>query len=70
MANNVKRYSMRFRQRVVERMQLEGNISQLSRELGLDRSMMYIWKRKLEKRSYGNVTIQKPLSSPQSLSIA
>ena len=51
MAKNVKRYSMRFRQRVVERMQLEKNISQLSRELGLDRSMMYIWKRKLEKRA-------------------
>ena len=55
MANNVKQYSMRFRQRVVERMQLERNISQLSRELGLDRSMMYIWKGKLEKRAYGNV---------------
>jgi transposase-like protein len=54
-AKNVKRYSMRFRQRVVERMQLEKNIVQLSRELGLDRSMMYIWKRKLEKRAYGNV---------------
>lgn len=55
MANNVKRYSMRFRQRVVERMQLEPNISRLSRELGLDRSMRYIWKRKLEGRAYGNV---------------
>jgi transposase len=55
MAKNVKRYSLRFRQRVVERMMLEKNISQLSRELGLDRSMMYIWKRKLEKRAYGNV---------------
>ena len=55
MAKDVKRYSMRFRQRVVERMWLEGNISALSRELGLDRSMMYIWKRKLEKRAYGNV---------------
>lgn len=54
-AKKVKRYSMRFRQRVVERMQLENNIVQLSRELGLDRSMMYIWKRKLEKRAYGNV---------------
>jgi transposase len=54
MASKVKRYSMRFRQRVVERMRLE-NISQLSRELGLDRSMMYHWKRKLEKRAYGNV---------------
>ena len=55
MAKNVKRYSMRFRQRVVERMQLEKNIARLSRELGLDRNMMYIWKRKLEKRAYGNV---------------
>jgi len=55
MATNVKSYSMRFRQRVVERMRLEKNISQLSRELGLDRSMMYIWKRKLESRAYGNV---------------
>src|SRR5215813_350601 len=51
----LQRYSQRFRQRVVERMQLEGNISQLSRELGIDRSMMYIWKRKLEGRAYGNV---------------
>jgi transposase-like protein len=34
---------------------LEKNIVQLSRELGLDRSMMYIWKRKLEKRAYGKV---------------
>ena len=50
MANNVKRYLMRFRQRVVERMQLE-NVSQLSRELGLDRSMMHIWKHKLERRA-------------------
>ena len=54
-----KRYSERFRQRVVERMELEGNISQLSRELGLDRSMMYIWKRKLEGRAYGNVRTGK-----------
>lgn len=55
MAKNVKRYSMRFRQRVVERMTLEKNVSQLSRELGLDRSMMYIWKRKLQKQAQGNV---------------
>jgi len=60
MATNVpKQYCMRFRQRVVERMQLENNISQLSRELGLDRSMMYIWKRKLEGRAYGNVRTGK-----------
>jgi transposase len=58
-ANVPKQYSMRFRQRVVERMQLENNISQLSRELGLDRSMMYIWKRKMEGRAYGNVRTGK-----------
>ncbi len=40
-------------------MQLENNISQLSRELGLDRSMMYIWKRKMEGRAYGNVRTGK-----------
>ena len=51
----VKRYPMRFQQRVVERMELEGNISQLSRELGLDRSMMYNWKKKLAGRANGNV---------------
>jgi transposase-like protein len=33
MARHLKRYSMRFRQRVVERMMWEKNISQLSREL-------------------------------------
>lgn len=60
MATNVpKQYSMRFRQRVVKRTQLENNISQLSRELGLDRSTMYIWKRKLEGRAYGNVRTGK-----------
>ena len=42
MAKNVKRYSMKFRQRAVERVQLEKNIVQLSRELGLDRSMMML----------------------------
>jgi transposase-like protein len=36
-------------------MVLEKNISQLSRELGLDRSMMYNWQRKLKKHASGNV---------------
>ena len=35
MASNVKRYLMRFRQRVVERVLLEKSISELSTELGL-----------------------------------
>jgi transposase-like protein len=55
----VKRYPMRFQQRVVERMELEGNISQLCRELGLDRSMMYNWRKKLAGRANGNVRTGK-----------
>jgi len=39
----------------VERMQMEKNISQLARELGLDRSTLYIWKRKMAGRAYRNI---------------
>src|ERR1051326_1687537 len=53
-----KRYSMKFMQVVVERMQVEKNISQLARELGLDRSLIYNWKRKMEGRE--SVKIPKP----------
>jgi hypothetical protein len=42
MANNVKRYSMRFRQRGSGKDAVGEKISQLSRKLGLDRSMMYM----------------------------
>ena len=47
-----KRYSLEFRERAVRRMKLGDNISRLSRELGIDRSCLYIWKRKLEQRPY------------------
>lgn len=50
-----KRYPMRFRERAVERMKLADNISQLARELEIDRTCLYIWKRKLEGRPYGRV---------------
>ena len=48
MAKNYKRYPMRFRERAVERMKLGENVSQLARELGINRVSLYIWKRKLE----------------------
>ena len=47
-----KRYSLEFRERAVRRMKLGDNISRLARELGVDRTCLYIWKRKLEQRPY------------------
>ena len=47
-----KRYSLEFRERAVRRMKLGDNVSQLARELGVDRTCLYIWKRKLEQRPY------------------
>lgn len=53
MAKNYKRYPMRFRERAVERMKLAENVTQLARELGVDRVSLYHWKRKLEgQRTY------------------
>ena len=61
----VKRYSMKFMQMVVERMQAEKSISQLARELGLDRSMIYNWKRKLEGCKSENVRARVQGPKPQ-----
>lgn len=47
-----KRYSLEFRERAIRRMKLGDNISRLARELGIDRSCLYIWKRKMEQRPY------------------
>jgi len=55
-----KRYSMEFRERAVRRMKLGDNVSQLARELGIDRTCLYLWKRKLEKRRYRRVVNQEP----------
>ena len=45
-----KMYPQRMKERAVERMLLGENISQLARELGVDRTTLYGWKRKLERR--------------------
>jgi transposase len=55
-----KRYSMAFRERAVRRMKLGDNVSKLTRELGVDRTCLYMWKRKLEKRRYRRVAEQEP----------
>lgn len=50
-----KRYSLEFRERAVRRMKLGGNISELARELGVDRTCLYVWKRKTDRRPYSRV---------------
>jgi transposase-like protein len=52
---NPKRYSKEFQERAVRRMKLGENVSQLSRDLGVHRTCLYSWKRKLGRQPYGRV---------------
>jgi transposase-like protein len=52
---NPQRYSKEFQERAVRRMRLGENVSQLARELGVDRTCLYAWKRKLGREPYGRV---------------
>src|SRR5215469_13311860 len=54
-----KRYSLEFRERAVRRMKLGDNVSRLARELGVDRTCLYIWKRKLEQDPTAKEPIRK-----------
>jgi transposase-like protein len=54
-----KRYSLEFREMAVRRMKLGDNVSQLSRELGVDRTCLYDWKRKQDRRPYSHVVRAK-----------
>jgi len=54
-----KRYALEFRERAVRRMKLGDNVSRLARELGVDRTCLYIWKRKLEQRPYRKRTTKE-----------
>jgi transposase-like protein len=49
-----RRYPIGFKQQAVGRMKAGTNVSELARELGIDRSLLYIWSRKIEGRAYGN----------------
>jgi transposase-like protein len=55
-----KRYSLEFREMAVRRMKLGDNVSQLSRELGVDRTCLYHWKRKHDRRPYSRVVLPEP----------
>lgn len=43
-------YSIRLRERAVERLKLGESATQLAKELGVHRTTLYGWKRKLERR--------------------
>src|SRR5215813_4781882 len=49
------------------RMKLGDNVSRLARELGVDRTCLYIWKRKLEQRPYRKRTNNEEPSWRESL---
>ena len=48
-----QRYSKEFQERAVRRMKLGNNVSQLARELGVDRTCLDRWKRQLGLRPQG-----------------
>jgi transposase-like protein len=45
-----KCYPIRFRERAVERLKLGESATRLAKELGVERTTLYVWKRKLEGR--------------------
>jgi transposase len=47
---NWQRRSREFKQQAVERMKASGNIQELARELGVERSLLYRWKWQFEGR--------------------
>jgi transposase-like protein len=44
-----KRFPISVRESAMQRMKLGVNVSELARQLGVDRTTLYWWKRKLEK---------------------
>src|SRR5215469_4574958 len=54
------RYSLAFRERAIRRMKLGDNASKLARELGVHRTTLYGWKRKLAKRRYRKMADLEP----------
>lgn len=60
----IGRHSQAFRQMAVERLKQCDNISELSRELGVSRGLLYGWRSKMETRESGNGT--PPVTSRES----
>lgn len=55
-----RRYPIGFKQQAVGRMKAGENVSALARELGIDRSLLYIWSRKIAGRPYGSEPCKLP----------
>src|SRR5437867_11823103 len=52
-----------MRLRVIERAQVQGNVSALCRELGISRTVFYRWRQRLER--YGVDRVHPPPHPPQ-----
>jgi hypothetical protein len=52
---NPQRYSEEFRERTVRRIKQDENVSQLARELSVDRTCLVAWELKLGREPYGRV---------------
>lgn len=56
-----RRYPIGFKQQAVGRMKAGENVAALARELGIDRSLLYIWSRKIGGRPpYGSEPCKLP----------
>lgn len=53
-ASGKRRYPIGFKQQAVGRMRSGENVSKLAEELGVNRCLLYLWKRKMQGRPYGN----------------
>ena len=55
-----RRYPVGMKQQVVGRMEAGENVKALARELGIDRTLLYVWKRKAAGRPYGSAAGELP----------
>jgi transposase-like protein len=53
-----RRYPVGMKQQVVGRMEAGENVKALARELGIDRTLLYVWKRKAAGQPYGSAAGQ------------
>lgn len=49
-----RRYPVGMKQQVVGRMEIGENVTALAGELGIDRTLLYVWKRKAAGQPYGS----------------
>jgi transposase-like protein len=60
-AKRVGKYSLSFRQMAVERMRDCPSVSALADELGVHRTILYQWQRKLEHSGEGSARVTSPV---------